>query len=492
MRSGGYMEMKLGSEGKGARLKVLVASPEVYPIAKTGGLGDVAGALPKALYALGHDVRVVLPRYKKVTKWDRIITDIPIKVYDFPETAVIKETTLDGKIPAYLIDNSRYFDRNDLYGYGDDAQRFTFYSKAVLEMLKALNWKPDIIHCNDWQSALIIPLLKVVYAKDDFFKDVRTVFSIHNLQYQGNFPKDTINYTSLPWDVYHMDKMEFYGQLSYLKGAIVYSDIVNTVSENYSREIQTREYGCMLEGLLTALKHKLYGVINGLDYDVWDPRTDAYISKKYWIDNLADKAINKSNLQQEVGLKKDPNTFLIGITTRLSAQKGIDIFLPIVPKIMKKNIQLVLLGTGDKFYQDEVAKIKDVYPNARFVLKFDEKLSHMIYAGADMFMIPSRYEPCGLTQMISLRYGTVPLGRKTGGLADTIVDYDADRRNSNGFLFKNYTPAEFENTIYRAIEVYNDKREWQALQKRGMECDFSWKASAEKYVELYRLAKGKG
>jgi starch synthase len=476
-------------EGKGERLRVLIASPEIYPIARTGGLGDVAGALPKALYALGHDVRVVMPRYKRITKWDRLLADIPVKIHDYPETAVIKETTLDGKIPAYLVENYRYFDRDDLYGYGDDFQRFAFFSKAVLEMLKVVNWKPDIIHCNDWQSALIIPILKVLYAKNEFFKDIHTAFSIHNLQYQGNFPKETIGCTSLPWDVYTMDKMEFYGQLSYLKGGIVYSDVVNTVSENYAKEIQTKEYGCGLDGLLTALKHKLYGVINGIDYDIWDPRIDSFIPRKYWINTLSDKLINKIDLQREVGLKQDPNTLLIGMISRLSAQKGIDILLPIVSNILKKNVQLVLLGTGDKYYEDQVFRIKDMFPNGRFVLKFDERLSHKIYAGSDLFLIPSKYEPCGLTQMISLRYGTVPLGRETGGLADTIVDYGVNRNNSNGFLFKNYTPTEFENAINRAFELYKNKKEWNELQKRGMECDFSWKASAERYVELYRTAK---
>jgi len=474
-----------------AGLKILFVSSEVYPLAKTGGLADVAGTLPKALAEDNNDVRIVMPRYKRITKWDKVETDFGVPMHKYMETAIVKTTKLppENKVPVYMIDSYKYFDRGDLYGYADDAERFIFFSRAVVEMLKAINWKPDVIHCNDWQTALIPTYLRTIYKHDPFFKGIGLVFTIHNMQYQGVTGADDFRFTDLPQELMHHERLEFYGALNLMKGGIIYADVVNTVSEEYAKEIQTPEYGYKLDGLLRAFSYKLTGVINGLDYSIWDPAKDQIIYKNYDKNSLDKKSENKSSLQKELNLPIEKEVPLLGTVGRLSDQKGFDLLTPVIGKMLDENIQFVLLGTGEEKFHIMLREFKEKHSNAAILLKYDEKLAHKIYAASDMFLMPSRFEPCGLGQMIALKYGSVPIVRHTGGLADTIVDYTKDKVKGNGFSFVEYTEDALEDAIRRALKVYNeDKEAWKKLQIRGMSQSFSWHESAKKYENLYRKA----
>ncbi len=474
-----------------AGLKILFVSSEVYPLAKTGGLADVAGSLPKALLEDKNDVRIVMPRYKRIDKWDRLETDFGVPMYKDMETAVVKTTKLppENKVPVYLIDSYKYFDRSDLYGYADDAERFIFFSRAVVEMLKAINWKPDVIHCNDWQTALVPTFLRTIYKHDPFFKNVGLVFTIHNIQYQGITGPDDFRFTDLPQELMHHERLEFYGALNLMKGGIIYSDVVNTVSEGYAKEIQTPEYGYRLDGLLRAFSYKLTGVLNGLDYSIWDPAKDPLIYKDYDKATLDKKGEDKAGLQRELNLPEEKDVPVLGTVGRLSDQKGYDLLTPIIGRMLEENIQFVLLGTGEEKFHIMLREFKERHANAGILLKYDEKLAHKIYAGSDIFLMPSRFEPCGLGQMIALKYGAVPVVRHTGGLADTITDYTKNPEKGNGFDFVEYTEEALEDAIRRALKLYNDDKEaWKRLQLRGMSESFSWHDSAKKYEALYQKA----
>ncbi len=456
-------------------MKIAFMSSEVVPFAKTGGLADVAGSLPLALEKLGLDVKIIMPKYKSVK-------------------VSAGRTVLGKGLDVFFIDNKKYFDRDQLYGdrygdYPDNLERFSFFSKAALELLKSINFKPDIIQCNDWQTSLIPVYLKTLYKDDPFFKNVRTVLTIHNLAYQGTFAKSQYPITGLDWNLFNVNGLEFYDKINLLKGGILFSDVINTVSPTYAQEIQTKEFGCGLEGVLKDRSSDLYGVINGIDYDVWNPETDKAIVKNYTKATSEDKYINKEDLQRITGLKVDKKIPVFGIISRLADQKGLDLISAIIGDFLKSNVQFVLLGTGEDKYHVLFEKIAKQYPKkAAINLKFDAVLAQKIYAGCDMFLMPSRYEPCGLGQLMCLRYGTIPIVRSTGGLKDTIQDFDADRKRGNGFAFTDYESSELYKTIKRALKVYMDSKTWQALVKKAMGCDCSWENSAARYVDLYKKA----
>lgn len=469
------------------KLKVLLASSEVAPLAKTGGLADVSGTLPKALVQAGVDARIIMPRYKNIGKWEKTLMDFPVAVEEYPDTAIIRETQIWGSVKVYLVDCYRYFDRSSLYGQLDDARRFAFFARAVIEFIKRHDWKPDIIHCNDWQTGIIPAYLKVVERNNEELSKIKTVFTIHNLQYQGNFSREVIKYTGLPESVFRMEEMEFYGQFSFMKGGIVYADAITTVSPNYSKEIQTQEYGYGMEGLLLHFSSKLSGILNGIDTEFFNPKTDRYLYHNYGIENAIEgKKKNKLELQKELGLKQDTEVPLLTYIGRLSEQKGIDLIADILPKLLDLDIQIVILGTGDKYYEELVSTFMEVSDKIACVLKFDEELAHKLYAGADIILIPSKFEPCGLIQMIAMMYGTIPVARHTGGLADTVFDIDVDEEMGNGFLFKNYLGDDFMRSILRALEKFNRKDLWHSLVKKDMKIDFSWNRAANEYIKLYK------
>jgi len=472
-------------------LKILLTSAEVTPFAKTGGLADVAGSLPKALKRLGHDVRIAMPKYKQITE-GKYLLDYPVEMDHHLETGIIKETRLkgsDAEIPVFLIESYKYFYREGIYGYADEAERFNFFSKAVLNMLPQLDYQPDIIHCNDWQSGLIPLSLKTKYAEDPFYNKIATLFTIHNLQYQGVFPKNTLRLVGLGEEFFSAELLEFYGQVNFMKAGILYADLINTVSKKYALEIQTPEFGERLDGLLRKRAQDLYGIVNGIDYEELNPKTDKYIYSNYSADSIALKKENKKMLQQEMGLPVN-DTPLIGIITRLVDQKGLDLITDIFDMVMSLGVQFVLLGSGEDHYQKLFAQLKMKYPRQTAAnIGFNVELAQKIYAGADIFLMPSRFEPCGLSQMISLRYGTIPLVRSVGGLADTIEDYNPETDKGNGFSFKPYQAQELFAAIKRAVDMYRLKPElWKRLVERAMQSDFSWERSAGEYVEIYRKA----
>lgn len=459
---------------KDKNLKVLFVSSEVEPFSKTGGLADVAGSLPVALNKAGVDIRVVTPRYKCV----RISGD---------------EERLAGKVPVYFIKNKAYFMRDNLYGdkegdYADNLDRFAFFSRSVFELLKELDFKPDIIHCNDWQTALVPVYLNGIFRKEDnFYSKTKTMLTVHNLGYQGVFSKFEFSKIGLGWEYFTMQRLEFYDKVNILKGGLVFTDIIATVSPTYAREIQTEEFGCGLNGLLSERKGELFGILNGIDYEEWDPSKDKELNFHFSASRPEGKYKNKSSLQKELGLEQRADTPLIGIVSRLADQKGLDLVARIINPLLKSDVQFVLLGTGEEKYHLLFEQIKKKYPGkASINLKFDALLAKKIYAGADTFLMPSRYEPCGLGQMISLRYGTVPVVRRTGGLADTITELDPNTMRGNGFLFERYDAPEFFDAVRKATGLYKRKDLWAKAVSNAMRCDFSWDKSAEKYLEVYK------
>ncbi|MCL5773455.1 MAG: glycogen synthase GlgA [Firmicutes bacterium] len=482
-------------------LKVLLASSEVVPFAKTGGLADVAGALPKALKKLGHDARIVLPKYKMIddAKFGlKEIARIKVPLGEKEEEAVIKTAVVPGTdVKVYFIDNPSLYGRDALYqekgvDYPDNHLRFAFFSRAVLEMMKALKWYPDVIHCNDWQTGLIPVYLKALYWADPLYQAVGTVITIHNIAYQGNFPREVIEEIGLAWDLFNSDKLEFWGNVSFLKGGLVYADVINTVSKTYAVEIQTtNEYGRGLEGLLTYRKKDLYGIVNGLDYEEWNPATDKFLPVNYNADSADKKKEVKKALLEENGLKQKDNFPLLGLISRLDDQKGFDILAEVMPQIAELDLQFVLLGTGDPKYHTLMENLKKKYPEKFAVnLKFDNALAHRIYAGSDLFLMPSRFEPCGLGQLISLKYGTIPVVRKTGGLADTIKDYNEDPDNGLPSREGQTEGQVLLDAVKRALKTYNDEKKWKPLVRRAMLQDWSWSKSAAEYVELYKISLG--
>ena len=474
-------------------MKVLIAASEAHPFIKTGGLGDVIGALPQALKKLGLDVRVVIPNYRDIKKEIKekaeFIKSFEVAVSWRKQYCGILEYKYKD-VTYYLIDNEYYFKRDGLYGYYDDGEKFAFFDRAVLEFLKELDWKPDIIHCNDWQTGMIPVLHKVEYMKDNFYKNIKTIISIHNLFFQGTFTKEVLpELFGYDYELFTNGSLELHGGVSFLKGAINYSDIISTVSETYALEIMTPEYGETLDGLLRWKKGILKGIVNGIDYDEYNPETDKFIFKNYSIEDIEDKFINKIELQKELGLKVSNDIPMIGMVSRLTHQKGCDLIINMLEGLLKNDIQIVILGTGDPIYENAFKDFQERYKGkVSSNIMFDNKLAHKIYAASDMFLMPSLFEPCGLGQLIALRYGAVPIVRETGGLKDTVIPYDEYTGLGNGFGFKNYDYNELKKIIEYAIDLYKNKQRWKSLILQSMKSDNSWLKSAKKYKEMYEDA----
>lgn len=484
-------------------MNIIYVSPEIVPFAKTGGLADVAGALPKCLSRLGHNVSVFMPLYKGVkTVANPVQTNLAFEIpihNSLNRGSIYTGFLPDSKTPIYFIENEGYYGRDELYrnpktgkDYADNCERFIFFSRGVLEAIKLLKLMPDIIHCNDWQSALIPVYLKNLYNTDPHFQRVRSVFTIHNLGYQGLFWHWDMKLTGLDVALFNWKQLEFFGRLNFLKGGIVFSGIINTVSKKYAEEIQTTDdYGKGLEGVLRERSKDLYGILNGIDYSVWDPINDRLIPANYSIDNLKGKEECKRHLQQRFNLPQE-DVPILAMITRLDVQKGILLLADVFDEIMKLDLQFVLLGTGNREYETQFKDFAEKYPKqAGINIGFDNTLAHEIEAGADVFLMPSKYEPCGLNQLYSLRCGTVPLVRNTGGLADTITDCTpATLQNgkANGFSFDEFTSQALLKTITRAVTLYKDKETWLRIMKNGMSQDWSWERSAKEYAKLYEKA----
>ncbi|MFP4466377.1 MAG: glycogen synthase GlgA [Candidatus Goldiibacteriota bacterium] len=479
------------------KLKILFAASEAVPFAKTGGLADVAGALPKALREMGHDVRLVMPGYSSISKekfnikptGKKVTVDIALTEH----VGEIYETTIpDTDIPVYFIQSGSFFDREELYRtpqgeYWDNAERFMFFSRAAVEMMKTVGFQPDVVNCSDWHTGLVPVYLKTIYSGDKFYSSIKTVYSIHNIAYQGVFGKDKLSHAGFGWELYNPEQLEFYGGINYMKGGMVFSDVINTVSERYKEEIQTGEYGYGLDGVLRARSSDLRGILNGIDYTQWDPRTDKLLDVNYGPQNMEKKTELKKKLLAAAGLDYYENIPLIGLVTRLDDQKGLDFIAAIIDEMMKFNIQFIVLGTGEERYHNMFYEMKDRYPEKIGVnIKFDNRIAHNIYGGSDMFLMPSRFEPCGLGQLISLKYGTVPIVRETGGLADTVAQYNFKTKQGNGFVFKGYNPWELMQTIRIAVDAYKNKTVWKRIVSNGMKQNFSWDEAAKKYVEMYK------
>ncbi len=470
------------------KLKVLLVSSEAAPFAKSGGLGDVVGSLPKALQSMGADVRVVLPKYMSIK--EEHLQDVEY-VGSFcvslswrnQEAKILQK---NGDVPVYFVENDFYFGRGRLYGYGDDNERFAFFSKAVLDMLALLDFYPDVIHCNDWQTGPLCMYLKETYHKMIFHSKIKTLFTIHNLQYQGNFDKSTMEMLGVPYYCYENGNVEFYGNVSYMKMGLIYGDWISTVSKTYAKEIQTQDFGYGMDGILRSRNDRLSGILNGIDYKTNNPATDSRIYQNFDSNNILDKKENKKALQKQLGLEQR-DVPLIGMITRLANQKGLDILAQVFEEIMREDIQFVLLGTGESHYEHIFKNMEERHPGKVSAnIMFDDVLAQRIYAAGDMFLMPSLFEPCGLGQMFSLRYGTVPIVRKTGGLADTVSHYNPKTKTGNGFVFESYDSGGLLWAVKEALKVYQmGEAEWSRVVKNAMESNDSWESSAKEYMTLY-------
>ncbi len=473
-------------------LRILLCTSEAVPFAKTGGLADVAGALPPALAKLGHDVRLALPKYAEIEAKiaaKPVDGSFEVPVGQKPVAVMVERSDALQGVPTYLINCPEYFGRRGLYGHPDDAERFGCFCLAVLEFLAKSDWQPDVIHCNDWQTALIPVQLKTRYASHPILSRIGTVLTIHNLAYQGVFDRAVMKAAGLDESLWSVDGVEFYGQVNFLKAGLLYADVLNTVSKKYAEEIQTADYGERLEGVLARRRSELFGILNGIDYGDWDPATDRFIAASFDPTNLGAKAANKAALQRRYQLPERADAPLFGLVSRLAGQKGFDILAEALPHFLRLDVQFVLLGTGEPQYQDALSRLGESFPGKMgLALAFDNALAHLIYAGSDMFVMPSRYEPCGLGQMISLRYGTVPVVRSTGGLADTITDFDAGTGTGNGFAFDDYSAVALMGAMVRGTEIYRLGPLWSRLIQNAMACDFSWGRSAGEYENLYQRA----
>lgn len=476
-------------------MKILFVSSEGLPYSKTGGLADVVEALPKALVEAGHEVAVLLPRYRGNKITATMISSITIPLGDHLRFPAIAEAAAVAGVKYYLVDDPEFFDREQLYGdksgdYRDNAARFAEFSRVAIEFAKRV-WLPDVIHCHDWQSALVPVLLRTQHADDPAVRSLPIVFTIHNLGYQGLFPYANLPEIGLPDTLFTMDRLEYYGKVNFLKGGLIFSDYLTTVSRRYAKEIQTPEYGCGLEGVIRDRADRLVGILNGVDYSIWSPEADTFIAQNYSAHNLDGKKACKKSLLEAFHLPADNiERPLIGIISRFADQKGFDLIAEIGADLAKENLALVALGTGQPEYEKLFKELAEKYP-ARIGVKigYDNALAHRIEAGSDMFLMPSRYEPCGLNQIYSLRYGTVPIVRATGGLDDTIQNFEAKTQQGTGFKFEEYSPTALLGSIRAALKAYREPKTWRMIMFNGMAKDFSWKASAAAYVTVYEAAK---
>jgi starch synthase len=479
-------------------MKVLIVASEVVPFAKTGGLADVMGSLPIALQKRGHDVRVITPKYKMTDEGKfqlrPVIETLGVPISNRIENCSILEGKLGETVPVYFVKNDLYFQRDQLYGdsqgdYPDNAERFIYFSRSILEICKRLQFAPDVVHCNDWQTGLVPIYLRQFYLHEPLFAHTASVYTVHNLGYQGLFWHYDMHLTGLGWELFTPDGLEYYGKINLMKGGLMGADVINTVSQTYSQEIQTKEYGHGLEGVLQYRSHDLSGIVNGVDYTVWNPEIDPLLAENYSPKSLAGKTACKQDLLQAFKLPVKMAHPVIGMISRLDDQKGFDLIAEIIDDLLKLDLYFILLGTGHEKYQKLFRHIGEKYPEkAGIRIAYDNTLAHKIEAGADMFLMPSRYEPCGLNQIYSLKYGTVPIVRATGGLNDTIKPFEPATRTGTGIKFTAYKADELLNAINTARQAYREKKTWKALILRGMAEDFSWDFSAKEYERLYQKA----
>ena len=476
-------------------MRILFVASEGLPFSKTGGLADVVEGLPKALVALGHEVGVVLPRYRSTKVSAIVLPSLTIPMGNRLRFPAVADGTLVAGVRYYFVDDPEYFDREQLYGeqgtdYPDNAERFAEFSRAAIEIAKHV-WPPDVIHCHDWQTALVPVLLRTLYADDLLVRGVPVVFTIHNLGYHGLFPREILGRLGLPENLFHMDALEFYGKVNYLKAGLVFSDYLTTVSRKYAQEIQTPEYGHGLDGVIRRRADHLQGILNGVDYSAWSPEQDILIAAQYSAKDLSGKRLCKKDLLEQFKLPaKSLARPVIGIVSRFADQKGFDLIAQVAEQLLEVNLSIVALGTGEPKHESLFRELASRFPGKVGVkIAYDNTLAHKIEAGADMFLMPSRYEPCGLNQIYSLRYGTVPVVRATGGLDDTIEPFDAKSGRGNGFKFEAYTGQALVGCIRQALTVYQDDQAWRKVQANGMAQDFSWKVSAAQYAQLYERAR---
>ena len=478
------------------QLKIAMVTPEAVPYAKTGGLADVLGVLPLEARKLGHEVILILPYYQMVRN-----KGIPVRKLDLKIFVSMGNEQVDGEIyttiekngvTTYFIAKDEYFARKELYGtpkgdYSDNAYRFGFFCKGVLALLSKINFQSDIIHVNDWQSALIPYFLKNLKREKPFYRKIKTLLTIHNMAYQGLFPPRVLPGLGLNQDVFtQYGGIEFYGKVSFLKAGLITADAISTVSKKYSQEIQSEEYGCGLDGVFREQRSHVYGILNGVDYNQWNPEIDQFIEKRYTISDLSGKNECRKDLLKEFGLEGNTSIPIIGMISRLADQKGFDILAECIEELVKLDLRLVLLGTGEQKYHKLFIDIQRRYTGHLGIrIEFNNPLAHKIEAGSDMFLMPSRYEPCGLNQIYSLKYGTVPIVRATGGLDDTIENFNTLTGQGNGFKFQEYSSKALLDKIKEALGIFRNKELWQRLIQNGMQQDFSWSTSAQQYVELY-------
>ena len=491
----GAAPLDVGAALRGPALRVLVVAAEGVPYAKTGGLADVIGALPRALKRLGHDVRVVLPGYQSIDRerWHlhTAVEDVAVPMDATTEHVRILATPEGAEVPVYFVDSERYFHREKLYGYHDEGERFILFSRAALELTRAIGWQPDVIHCHDWHTAIVPNWLKTLYRDDPHFAATASVYTIHNLAFQGIFGYRILEVAGVAQEGFLYPELPELANVVDLMGrGILFADAVSTVSPRYAREILTPDYGERLDPLLRERKDRLYGILNGIDIAEFDPATDPLIASNYDAFSLDRRPPNKRALQDLSRLPVSADTPLIGIISRLTDQKGFDLLDQIALPLVAQGVQIVVSGTGDQHYHSMFQRLAARYPGQVAVhLTFNTEMSQRIYAGSDILLMPSRFEPCGVTQMLAMRYGSIPVVRATGGLADTVQDFDPAANSGNGFSFAPYDPFQFFAAVVRALEVYRFPTVWAELMQRAMCADYSWDASAEQYVALYRRAQ---
>lgn len=473
-------------------MKIVFAIAEADPFVKTGGLGEVGGSLPSALQRQGADVRVIMPNYSVIPedfrKKLKHVNHFSVPVGWRRQYCGLEELTYNG-VQYYFIDNEYYFKRPNIYGEYDEAEQYAFFSRAVLESLVHLpEFKPDILHCHDWHTALIPLMQKEFYAKEPLYYSIKTVFTIHNLKYQGIFPKEVLtDVIGLSETFFTEETLEFHGAVNFMKAGLLYADWVTTVSPTYAQEVQYSFYGEKLEGILKKRKDSLVGILNGIDYEVYNPYSDSHIAASYGTSKQA-KEENKNDLQGILGLPERSDLPVLGMVSRLVDQKGLDLLSFVMEEILMLDVQMVILGTGDQRYEEELHTFVSKYPEKfAFRREFNDELAHKIYAGIDILLMPSRFEPCGISQMIAMRYGAIPIVRETGGLKDTVVPYNEHTGEGTGFTFANYNAHELLFAVQRAVRIYNsDKSAWTRLRKSAMSRDFSWESSAQAYTSIYR------
>lgn len=467
---------------------ILFATSEAHPFARTGGLGDVSSALPKALTGLNTDTRVIMPLYhdipSELRSTFRYVGSVYVTLAWRYQYCGLFSCNYEG-VTYYFIDNEQYFKRSGLYGHYDDAERFAFFSKAILECLRLIDFYPEVIHCNDWQTALVPVFLDSFYRGYVEYKNIKTVYTIHNIEFQGRYGKQLIKeilglpVECIPW-------VEYMSDTNFMKGGIERANAITTVSPSYAREIMDRYYAYGLDVILSERSYKLSGIINGIDVNLFNPATDKSLFVNYDYDKIELKKENKRGLMNMLGMEFSESRPLIGMVTRLTEQKGMDLLINVIKEVCEADCQLVILGTGDWKYESKLQEIAEYYPNKlKVIVTFSTDIANKIYAGSDMFLMPSKFEPCGLSQMIAMRYGTVPIVRETGGLKDTVTPFNPEEMSGKGFTFYSYNPYDMLDAIYRAIGVFYKKREWYAIMAEDMNTDFSWDKSAKQYLELY-------